>query len=116
MTDLKSKLFSTEAYRGPKTTVEVEGIEVEIRTPTLAQLEENAQATKNGRLTGGESGLRVLIGCVFDPETGDPVFDEHDLERLMEGAAHSGGMVAQLLKGLNDLVEDSDSIRDDVKN
>ena len=103
MSKLKEKLFNTKAYRGEKNIVDIEGVKVEIRTPKLKDIQENAGAVKKGSLKQTSSGLKILTKCVFDPESGEKVFTEHDLERLSKGAAHKGGLINRLLEDVNKL-------------
>ena len=117
MSTLKEKLFNTDAYKGPKDIVEVEGLEVEIRVPKFELIDRKNNATKKGNLTATKQGVEILIECVFDPDSGEKVFTEHDVERLMGSAAHKDGLLMQLLNAMNKLTRTgSGDVKDATKN
>lgn len=115
MTDLKQKLFNSDAYKGPSTIVEIGDCEVEVRVPKFNLLTQKENAKKDGKLDSTKQGVEVLIECVYDPETGQKVFGKHDIERLMGSAAHKGGLLMTLLDAMNGLTRQK-GVKEQVKN
>lgn len=75
-------------------TVTVEGVEVEVRSMSVAdkaRLLKNA--SKDGLIDVEKWYPWVVLTCCFDPETGDKAFTEADLEWL---AGKSSDVIADL--------------------
>lgn len=109
MESLKEQLFNTEAYRGPREIVEVEGLEVEVRPPTF-KLAERAADDESLKTS-----VEMMIQCVYDPKTGNQVFDKHDIERLLNASTHKGGMVMTLINAMNRLQRRKGGIKKEVE-
>lgn len=67
-------------------TVEYAGETFEVRQPSLKQRNNLLTRCRDGKGEIDPTALMVwiTIHCVYDPETGEPVFDEADYEAMTE--------------------------------
>lgn len=95
---LRASALKTRQPR--KAVVEFEGQTYEVRAPTVKQRseileragvldEKKAKKTDTGRMQ-----VVAVVSCTFDPESGERVFENADIEALLEDPA--GGIVDAL--------------------
>jgi hypothetical protein len=97
-------MFLGEAMNRPRrcTTVVVEGIEVEVRNPTLAQRREISSMS-------GDDGVKLEIAaaimCSYVPGTNNRIFDPADMDALL--GTETGGFAWLLAKAALELMKAS---------
>ena len=83
------------------------GVQVEVRSMSgaaRARLVQDA-ANNDGKMNFTAAMPEIIIGCTFDPETGERVFESADTEALMEKSGQVLDKiiaVAMRLSGFND--------------
>lgn len=103
---LKDKILSANDTVSETVEVEEWGVTVEVRTmsgASRAVLLKSAMDDQ-GELDLGKIYPDIVIGCTFDPETGERVFDTSDRDALMEksaGALDKVATVAMKLSGFS---------------
>jgi hypothetical protein len=80
-------------------------VELEIRTMTAAERATmlNSAIGPDGEMDLQELYPRILIGTIFDPETGDAVFTHDDVNALKNKSASAVEFVAQKSMALSGL-------------
>lgn len=76
-------------------------VQVEIRTPTVAQANLIAASEKEGSEKANESIAQIVIQCCFDPATGKPVFESTDGPFILDQSPNS--WVGILVKEITEL-------------
>lgn len=92
MSDIRKKILASADSPIDVVDVPEWGVTVGIRAMSarsrahVMELSQNADGLDAARVEAMWS--RTLVGCLVDPETGDPIFDEDDMEALMDKSAH----------------------------
>ena len=83
-------------------------VEVELRTMTASERSKMLASAvdNNGNMDLEELYPRILIATVYDPESGDPVFDSDDVASLATKSAAAIEFVAQKSMALSGLAGD----------
>ena len=108
---LREKILAAKDIRSERVHVPEWGVEVEVRSMTGAQRARVLQgATVDGEVDLERLYPILLIETVYDPETGEPVFDAADRDAL--NAKNSGALeriakVAMRLSGIDAGAEDA---------
>lgn len=76
-------------------------VEVEIRTPTVAQANLIAASEKDGPEKANQAIAQIVIQCCFDPATGKPVFEATDEPFILDQTPNS--WVGVLVKEITEL-------------
>lgn len=84
-------------------------VEVEIRTMTASERSKmlNSAMDKDGNLDLEQLYPRILIATVFDPKSGEKVFDADDVAALQNKSASAVESVAQKAMTLSGLTPDA---------
>lgn len=104
---LRDRIFAVDDASREIVHISEWGVDVEVRGMSgaaRAVLTEEA-ASNNGKVNFGRMMPEIIIGCTFDPETGEQVFEGADAEAIMakSGAAlEKITSVAMRLSGFGD--------------
>lgn len=114
MSDLRERILAADDIASERVHVDAWGVDVEVRGMSgRARAEVMQKSLEGGALNLARAYPLLVIGCTFDPETGERVFSESDFEAVSEkagGALEQIAMVAARLSGLDaDAVERSKS-------
>ena len=88
MSDLRSAILSSEDLPSEKVDVTEWGVTVELRGMSGTQRGKflNQFSDENGTVDYGKLQPFLLVMCMYNPGTGEPVFTEDDLPLLMNKA------------------------------
>lgn len=94
---LRDRILQAKDIQSNKLTVEQWGVELDIRTMTAIERSRLvATCTKpDGTVDMEKMYPLLLIAAVYDPETGEKVFSNEDVESLQEKSAAAVEFVAQ---------------------
>lgn len=108
---LRDRIIATNDTQSELVNVPEWGVDIEIRGMSGAARAQMTQAAADNE--GGVNYVRmmpnIVIGCVFDPETGERVFNDDDHEIVMEksgSALDNIVKVAMRLSGFGDKAVD----------
>lgn len=106
---LRDRILAADDIGKELFTVPLWDVEVEVRTMTAAERSKmlNSAMDDNGNLNLEQLYPRILIATVFDPETGEQVFDADDVSALQNKSASAVEAVAQKSMALSGLAPDS---------
>lgn len=104
----KNKLFNSQSYRGPVKELTIEGVELEVRCPRVRHTIKNLSNSSQKIQIQTEADLRQLIlDCVYHKASGQPFFDETDLEQLEEASGHEDGILATVSNAIIELTQET---------
>lgn len=95
---IKNKIKAADDIDRVSLTVDEWGVTIEIRSMSVRQRAAFIAANQDG---DGQNGRvealygQMMITCIYDPETGDLVFDEADLDWLM--TEKSGAVIDRIV-------------------
>lgn len=105
MSELRERILAAQDIATERVFVEAWGVEVEVRGMSGRARAELMQRAMDGQaLNIGKAYPLLVIGCTFDPATGERIFSEADLEAVSEksGAAlEQVAFAAARLSGLD---------------
>ena len=86
------------------------GVTVQVRGMTLGQRNDALTASRkeDGTLNLSRYYALILIGAVSDPETGQPVFTEGDVDLILSKSSEAADLLAKKALGLSGLTEKGD--------
>lgn len=96
--ELRKRLFAAKQAKSAK--VEVFGVPVEIRQPTVKEVSEFRESNSE---TDADLAVSVLINFAYDPDSGQKVFEEGDRDAMMNWPA--GRWVQDVLRAFISLSE-----------
>ena len=107
MSNLKDKILSADDTVAETLTVEAWNVTVQIRSMSGAA---RARLLQTAVDDGGKVDLAkiypdIIIGCTFDPETGEPVFQPADRDALMQKSGAALDEVANVAMRLSGFSE-----------
>src|SRR5688572_30605853 len=109
---LRDKILNINDIKRERLTVEEWGVELEVRSMIGTQRarllnaiteKPNGNGEGNGKIDGSKMQAMVIIETVYDPETGNKVFEEADRDAIMgknASALDKVGKVALRLSGM----------------
>lgn len=114
MSELRERILAAQDIASERVLVAAWGVEVEVRGMSgRARAEVMQKALEGGTLNLAKAYPLLVIGCTYDPATGERVFRDEDFDAVAEkaGAAlEQIAMTAARLSGLDpDAVERSKS-------
>lgn len=86
------------------------GVTVEVRTMTArerARVMENSVDPNTGKASISTMYPEIAISCVYDPESGEKVFDNKDKELLLDKSGAVLEKIAQVAMKLSGMTEES---------
>jgi hypothetical protein len=94
--------------KGLHSTVEYNGIVFEMREPSVADGARIADAQRDGAEMSSMDSYKqlaqIVARCTYDPESGERVFDDSDIEALLEKGRT---LMRKLIKALTGLMRDA---------
>jgi len=96
--DIRAAIFSVENRRPKTKVIELFGQEVEVRQPTLAQINKLGKASADERTPAL---VRIMIEYIYVPGTDTKVFDAADAESL--ATMPSGKWLSDLNSAIEEL-------------
>lgn len=105
MSELRERILAAKDIASERVRVEAWGVEVEVRGMTgRARAEVMQKALDGGALNLALAYPLLVIGCTYDPATGERVFTEADFDAVSEkagGALEQIAITAARLSGLD---------------
>lgn len=95
---LKEKIFQAKDIQSEITDIPEWGVKIEIRGMNGASRSKimGAVMDEMGNIQQSELYPLLLIACCFDPETGEPIFQNNDKKAIME----KSGAVLERIAGI----------------
>jgi hypothetical protein len=104
MSNTRSNLLAKARSKFTSKIVEFEGERIEVRSPSLGQANEFAEAAaKNSNVA---MSTLMVLRCCFDPATGGPMFTPEDEAALLELPAR-GTFMEPVLQAVTELINDA---------
>lgn len=105
MSELRERILNANDIASEKLFIEAWGVEVEVRGMSgRARAEVMQEALKGGTLNLAVAYPLLVIGCTYDPATGERVFSDADFEAVADkagGALEQIAVTAARLSGLD---------------
>lgn len=107
---LRDQIMKAKDISGELMEIKEWGVKVEIRTMTArqrARVMENAIDPITGKSSISVIYPEIAIACVFDPESGEPVFTNDDKDALLEKSGAVLEKIASKAMTLSGLTEEA---------
>ena len=106
---LRDRILAADDIGKEMITVPHWGVDLELRTMTAAERSKMLASSvdDNGNMDREELYPRILIATVFDPKSGEAVFDGNDVAALANKSASAVEFVAQKSMALSGLAGDA---------
>lgn len=105
---LKKKILSAQDLKSEIKEVPEWDVRVEVRAITAKQRSELYRRCMRGEeLDWSKYEPMLLTMCLYDPETGDKIFDEKDGPKLMDKSAGAVGPLVNVAFRLNGMARES---------
>lgn len=106
---LRDQILKAKDINGELMEIKEWGVKVEVRTMTTkerARILENA-VDPNGKTLISNMYPEIAIACVFDPESGEPVFKSEDKDALLDKSGAILEKIAAKAMQLSGLTEEA---------
>ena len=109
MSDLSAKIFAIEDIESELVHVDVWGVDVLVKSMTARDRQKMISNTvdQDGRMDIGQVLPEMVIGCTYDPETGERVFQERDRDALLAKSAAAIEQISTVAMRLSGLTPDA---------
>lgn len=93
---LKDKIQAADDIKSEMVEVPEWGVTVEVRTISGARRAEVFSRATNteGNVVAGTAYISLIVAAAYDPETGEPLFSQDDVEWLKEKSAKATERIA----------------------
>ncbi len=107
---IRDQILKAKDISGELMEIKEWGVKVEIRTMTArerARVMENAVDPQTGKASISVVYPEIAIACVFDPESGEPVFKPEDKDALLDKSGAILEKIAAKAMSLSGLTEEA---------
>ena len=107
---IRDQIMKAKDISGELMEIKEWGVKVEIRTMTArqrARVMENAIDPVTGKSSISVIYPEIAVACVFDPESGEPVFTNDDKDALLEKSGAVLEKIASKAMALSGLTEEA---------
>lgn len=107
---LRDQILKAKDINGELMEIKEWGVKVEVRTMTTkerARILENAVDPNTGKTLISNMYPEIAIACVFDPESGEPVFKNEDKDALLDKSGAVLEKIAAKAMQLSGLTEEA---------